>query len=155
LLTKDGDNANDCFVVDWDKLEASVTEKSKALIINTPHNPTGKIFSLSEMERISEIVAKFPNLIVITDEVYEHIIFDTENSPHLHFASLPGMYERTLTLSSSGKTFSATGWKVGWAIGPSHLVKCLTNVQTWCCFSIPTTNQEAVAICLEKARTNG
>jgi len=144
-------NANDAFALDFDDLESKISEKTKALILNTPHNPTGKMFSLSEMEKIRDIVLKYPNLTVVTDEVYDRIVFDPDSSPHIHFASLPDMFDRTLTLSSAGKTFSATGWKVGWAVGPSHLIKCITGVQQWCCFSIPTTNQEAVAIALEEA----
>jgi aspartate/methionine/tyrosine aminotransferase len=110
-------NANDVFHLDMDELKSSITPQTKVLVINTPHNPTGKMFSKNELEQIAAIVELNPQLTVIADEVYEYIVFDKNKSPHVHFASLPGMYERTLTLSSSGKTFSCTGWKVGWAVG--------------------------------------
>lgn len=114
-------NANEVFHLDMDELKASITAQTKILVINTPHNPTGKMFSKAELEEIAAIVELNPQLTVIADEVYEYIIFDKLNSPHVHFASLPGMYDRTLTLSSSGKTFSCTGWKVGWAVGMSQI----------------------------------
>eukprot|EP00586_Coscinodiscus_wailesii_P007063 CAMPEP_0172491222 /NCGR_PEP_ID=MMETSP1066-20121228/21950_1 /TAXON_ID=671091 /ORGANISM="Coscinodiscus wailesii, Strain CCMP2513" /LENGTH=432 /DNA_ID=CAMNT_0013260159 /DNA_START=149 /DNA_END=1445 /DNA_ORIENTATION=+ len=151
LATDDDPNANDSFQLDFEELEGKISPRSKVLILNTPHNPTGKMFSRSEMEALAGIVERHPQLTVITDEVYEHIVFDDVNSPHIHFASLPGMYERTLTLSSSGKTFSATGWKVGWAIGPPHLIRAVTSIQQWCNFSSPTPNQDAIALSLETA----
>jgi len=148
----DDPKANDFFVLDFDELEAAITEKTKAFILNTPHNPTGKMFNREELTKISEIIERHPHVTVIADEVYEHIVFDIENSPHVSFASMPGMYERTLTLSSSGKTFSATGWKVGWAVGPPHLVHAVTAVQQWVNFSAPTPNQDAIAQCLLMAK---
>lgn len=144
--------ANDAFYLDYDELEAAISEKTKVLIVNTPHNPTGKMFSMEELTKISEIVQRHPQLTVISDEVYEHIVFDEEASPHISIATLPGMFERTLTLSSSGKTFSATGWKVGWAIGHEPLVHAVTAVQQWVNFSAPTPNQDAIAQCLALAR---
>lgn len=144
--------ASRVFTLDLDELENAVTPATKILILNTPHNPTGKMFSRGEMEGIAKIVAKHPQLTVIADEVYEHIIFDPENEPHISFASIPGMFERTLTLSSSGKTFSCTGWKVGWAVGPPHLVKAVIAVQQWVNFSAPTPNQDAIAQALLEAK---
>jgi len=133
-------NANDVFHLDMDELKSSITPQTKVLVINTPHNPTGKMFSKNELEQIAAIVELNPQLTVIADEVYEYIVFDKNKSPHVHFASLPGMYERTLTLSSSGKTFSCTGWKVGWAVGPPSLVRAVASVQQWVNFSCPTPN---------------
>jgi len=144
--------ANDAFTLDLEELENAITDKTKAFILNTPHNPTGKMFTKTEMEGIASIMKRHPQVTIISDEVYEHIVFDKEASPHISMASLPGMYERTLTLSSSGKTFSATGWKVGWAVGPQHLVNAVTAVQQWVNFSAPTPNQDAIAQCLIKAR---
>jgi len=97
--------ANAMFYLDFDELEQAVSPKTKAFILNSPHNPTGKMFSRKELEKISEIVQKNPQMTVIADEVYEYILFDPENSPHISISSLPGMFDRTLTLSSSGKTF--------------------------------------------------
>lgn len=144
--------ANEYFRLDFDELEASITDKTKVMILNTPHNPTGKMFSRHEMQKLAQIVLRYPQLTIISDEVYEYIVFEEETSPHISFASLPGMYERTLTLSSSGKTFSATGWKVGWAVGPEHLVHAVTSVQQWVNFSAPTPNQDAIAQCLIEAK---
>lgn len=159
LRTKDSDDddtetksANDKFVLDFDELENAITEKTKVFILNTPHNPTGKMFNMSEMEQIAGIIKRNPHVTVISDEVYEHIVFDPTTSPHISIATLPGMYEHTLTLSSSGKTFSATGWKIGWAVGPPHLTSAVTSVQQWVNFSAPTPNQDAIAQCLIKAR---
>ena len=127
--------ANNVFQLDFEELESAITDKTRVLILNTPHNPTGKIFSREEMMKLADIIQRYPQVTVISDEVYEHIIFDQEKSPHISFATIPGMWERTLTLSSSGKTFSATGWKVGWAIGPPHLTHAVTSVQQWVNFS--------------------
>jgi kynurenine---oxoglutarate transaminase / cysteine-S-conjugate beta-lyase / glutamine---phenylpyruvate transaminase len=147
--------ANDKFTIDFNELEAAITPKTKVLLINTPHNPTGKMFTLAELEMISSIVQKHPQITIISDEVYEHIVFtedDGSTVKHISIASLPNMFERTLTLSSSGKTFSCTGWKVGWAIGPEHLIKAVTAVQQWVNFSAPTPNQHAIAKALQIAR---
>ncbi|CAB9523268.1 Bifunctional aspartate aminotransferase and glutamate/aspartate-prephenate aminotransferase [Seminavis robusta] len=133
------------FTLDLDELEAKLTSKTKVLLLNTPHNPTGKMFSRTELEGISKLLEKYPHVTVLSDEVYEHIVFDTETEPHISPATIDGLWEKTLTLSSSGKTFSCTGWKVGWAVGPPHLVKALSAVQQWVNFSAPTPNQDAIA----------
>ena len=143
--------ANTVFKLDFDALEAAITDKTRVLVLNTPHNPTGKMFTMKEQTRIAEIVSKWPNLVVFSDEVYEHMVYD-EACPHISFATLPGMYERTLTMSSAGKTFSTTGWKVGWAIGPAALIKQLSDLQQWVCFSAPSVTQEAIARSLKIAR---
>jgi kynurenine--oxoglutarate transaminase/cysteine-S-conjugate beta-lyase/glutamine--phenylpyruvate transaminase len=145
-------SANEKFILDFDELEKSINDNTKVLLLNTPHNPTGKMFNMEEMEKIADIIKRNPHVTVIADEVYEHIVFDPVTSPHISFASLPGMFEHTLTLSSSGKTFSATGWKIGWACGPPHLTGAVTSVQQWVNFSAPTPNQDAIAQCLIKAR---
>lgn len=149
---KEDISANEKFVLDFDELENAITDNTRVLLLNTPHNPTGKMFNQHEMEQIAAIIERHPHVTVISDEVYEHIVFEPETSPHISFATLPGMYDRTLTLSSSGKTFSATGWKIGWAVGPPHLTAAVTSVQQWVNFSAPTPNQDAIAQCLIKAR---
>lgn len=111
---------------DTQKLAESVTPRTKVLLMNSPHNPTGIVFTPDEMEAIAE-VARANNLIVISDEAYEHLWFD--NSEHIPFASLPGMFERTVTIGSGGKCFSFTGWKVGWATGPAHLIAAVRAVR--------------------------
>jgi kynurenine--oxoglutarate transaminase/cysteine-S-conjugate beta-lyase/glutamine--phenylpyruvate transaminase len=144
--------ASRMFTLNLDELESKITPNVKVLLLNSPHNPTGKIFSQTELEGIAKIVQKHPQLTVISDEVYEHIVFDPESEPHISMATIPGMWEQTLTLSSSGKTFSCTGWKVGWAVGPPHLVKAVTAVQQWVNFSAATPNQDAIAQALVLAR---
>src|SRR5690606_25915223 len=93
--------------------------RTRAILINTPHNPTGKVFTRAELEAIAALCIE-RDLIAITDEVYERLVY-TETLPHVRLASLPGMAERTVTLSSLGKTFSFTGWKIGWAVAPPAL----------------------------------
>jgi aspartate/methionine/tyrosine aminotransferase len=151
-FSKDGASA--VFTLDMDELRSKITSKTKVMILNSPHNPTGKMFSLEEMRQIAQIVLEHPNLIVLSDEVYEHIAFDKENEPHLSIATIDNgiLWDRTLTMSSSGKTFSCTGWKVGWAVGPPHLVKAVTAVQQWVNFSSATPTQDAIAQSLVQAR---
>ena len=98
-------------------LEAAINPKTRAILLNTPHNPTGKVFTRSELEHMAELCRRF-DLLMITDEVYEHLVFEGE---HLSIAALPGMRERTITISSTGKTFSMTGWKIGYACAPEPL----------------------------------
>ena len=139
-------SASDVFTFDLDELQAMITDRTKLIIINTPHNPTGKMFSFTELQGIANIVQNHPKVTVISDEVYEHIIFDPIQEPHISIATI--LPQQTLTLSSAGKTFSATGWKVGWAIGPAHLIKAVTAVQQWVNFSAATPNQDAMAYSL-------
>jgi aspartate/methionine/tyrosine aminotransferase len=142
--------ASDYFQLDLEEFERAITPRTKAFILNTPHNPTGKIFSQTELEGIAAIVRKHPRITVLADEVYEHLVFDKIKEPHIPMASL--LWDQTLTLSSAGKTFSCTGWKVGWAVGPPHLVQAVTAVQQWVTFSAPTPNQDAIAQALVQAR---
>jgi N-succinyldiaminopimelate aminotransferase len=107
------------FSFDPDMLRAAITPKTKLLLLNTPHNPTGKVFDRAEMQTIADLAIEH-DLIVVTDEVYEHLVFD--GAEHIAMASLPGMRDRTLSISSGGKTFNTTGWKIGWLCGPAHLV---------------------------------
>jgi kynurenine---oxoglutarate transaminase / cysteine-S-conjugate beta-lyase / glutamine---phenylpyruvate transaminase len=148
--SKSDRSASEVFTLDMAELEAAITSKTKVLLLNSPHNPTGKMFSFSELQSIATIVKKHPALTVISDEVYEHILFDPVNEPHISIAAslLP---EQTLTLSSAGKTFSATGWKVGWAVGPPRLVQAVTAVQQWVNFSAATPNQDAMGMSLRQA----
>lgn len=144
--------ADDYFQLDLEELDRQISDKTKVFIFNSPHNPTGKVFSKEEMEGIAKVLLKYPNLIVLSDEVYEHIVFD--DAEHVHIATiLPGMFEKTLTMSSAGKTFSCTGWKVGWAIGPAHLISAVTAVQQWVNFSPATPTQDAIAQALVVAKT--
>jgi kynurenine---oxoglutarate transaminase / cysteine-S-conjugate beta-lyase / glutamine---phenylpyruvate transaminase len=142
-------SASDVFTLDMDELQAAITDRTKVILINTPHNPTGKMFTQLELQSIATMVQNYPSITIISDEVYEHIIFDPDREPHISIATI--LPQQTLTLSSAGKTFSATGWKVGWAIGPAHLIKAVTAVQQWVNFSAATPNQDAIAMSLLRA----
>jgi N-succinyldiaminopimelate aminotransferase len=107
-------------------LEAAVTARTRLLLLNSPHNPTGKVFSPEELAAIADLCVRH-DLVAVTDEVYEHLVFDSRR--HVPLATLPGMAERTLTISSAGKTFSFTGWKVGWVCGPRELVVAVRTVK--------------------------
>lgn len=111
---------------DIDALRAAITPRSKVIIVNSPHNPTGVVFTREELQGIAD-VAIAHNLVVISDEAYEHLWFD--GHPHIPIATLPGMAERTVTVGSGGKMFSLTGWKLGWATGPTHLIAAVRVVR--------------------------
>ncbi len=132
--------------LDAAELEASVTERTRLLLLNTPHNPTGHVFDRSELEAVAD-VARRHDLVVVTDEVYEHLTFDDHE--HVPIATLPDMFERTLTISSSGKTFSFTGWKIGWASGPADLVSAVEGATNWLTYSSGAPFQPAIAHALE------
>jgi aspartate/methionine/tyrosine aminotransferase len=134
---------------DKDELKRACTSKTKAVLVNTPHNPTGKVFSKEELEHIIHLAHEH-NFLIISDEVYEHIAF----TPHLSIASLPGGFERTLTISSIGKTFSVTGWKIGWVVAPSTLIHAVRMAHQWIPFAVATPLQIASAKALEQAATN-
>jgi N-succinyldiaminopimelate aminotransferase len=107
------------FAIDFDGLRRAVTPKTRALIVNSPHNPTGMVATDTELRALAELAVE-ADLLVITDEVYEHLVFD--NRRHLPLANYPGMAERTITISSAAKMFNVTGWKIGWACGSADLI---------------------------------
>ncbi|CAB0013724.1 unnamed protein product, partial [Nesidiocoris tenuis] len=123
------------------------TKKTKIFLLNTPHNPVGKVFSKDELEMIAGLCKKW-NVLVISDEVYEWMVY--EPFKHIRIATLPDMWERTITIGSAGKTFSVTGWKTGWAYGPAHLIHNLQVVHQNNLNSINTPTQEAIARSLEE-----
>ncbi|MGZ4537446.1 MAG: aminotransferase class I/II-fold pyridoxal phosphate-dependent enzyme, partial [Nocardioidaceae bacterium] len=108
------------FRLDVDALRGAVTENTTALLLNSPHNPTGAVLTREELEAVARVAVEH-DLVVITDEVYEHLVFDDRE--HIPVCTLPGMADRTVSISSAGKTFSFTGWKVGWVTGPADLVQ--------------------------------
>lgn len=128
--------------------EAAFGPRTKLLLLNTPHNPTGKVFRREELELLAELCQRW-NVIAVTDEVYDRITFG--EAAHLSIATLPGMRERTLTINSTGKTFSMTGWKIGFAIGPAHLNAVLRAVHQFVTFATATPFQEAMADALALA----
>ncbi len=130
---------------DPDELAQAFSPRTRAIIINTPHNPTGKVYSREELSCIAALCQKH-NVVAITDEVYEHILYD--DAVHTRLATLPGMAERTLTISSLGKTFSVTGWKIGWAIGPEPLVTAVNRAHQFITFAVASPLQAAAATAL-------
>jgi N-succinyldiaminopimelate aminotransferase len=130
---------------DPDELRAAITPKTRAILLNSPHNPTGRVLAREELQTIAGVVAEH-DLIAITDEVYEHLVFD--GLEHIPLATVPGMAERTLTISSLGKTFSVTGWKVGWATGPAELVAAVRTAKQFLTFAGATPFQYAGAAAL-------
>jgi N-succinyldiaminopimelate aminotransferase len=130
------------FRLDLDELRAAVTDRTRLLLINTPHNPTGTVLTRAELTAIAELAVE-RDLLVVTDEVYEHLVFD--DAEHLPLATFPGMRERTLTIGSAGKTFSFTGWKVGWVTGSSELVGAVRSVKQFLTYVSSGPFQYAVA----------
>jgi aspartate/methionine/tyrosine aminotransferase len=137
---------------DPDELRAAFARRPKLVLINTPHNPTGKVFTRSELELIAQLCQEHDTL-AITDEVYDRLVFG--DCEHVALATLPGMWERTLTINSVGKTFSVTGWKIGYAVGPAHLNQGLRAAHQWVTFATSTPMQAATAAALEQAPENG
>jgi N-succinyldiaminopimelate aminotransferase len=131
------------FAFDPDMLRAAITPKTKLLLLNTPHNPTGKVFDRAEMQTIADLAIEH-DLIVVTDEVYEHLLFD--GAEHIAMASLPGMRDRTLSISSGGKTFNTTGWKVGWVCGPPALVGAVRAAKQFLTYVSSGPFQPAIAV---------
>ncbi|MFI1970083.1 aminotransferase class I/II-fold pyridoxal phosphate-dependent enzyme [Streptomyces cinnamoneus] len=130
------------FVLDADALRSAVTPRTRVLLLNTPHNPTGKVFTADELAAVAEVCREH-DLTVVTDEVYEHLVYD--GGEHRTIAALPGMRERTLTISSAGKTFNVTGWKVGWVCGPADLVAAVGSAKQFLTYASGTPYQEALA----------
>jgi N-succinyldiaminopimelate aminotransferase len=130
------------FAVDEVELRAAFSSRTRLVLLNTPHNPTGKVFSAAELTLIGAL-AREHGAVVVADEVYEHLVFD--DARHVPVATLPGMAERTVTISSAGKTFSVTGWKVGWLHGPAQLVTAARTVKQFLTFVSSGPFQHAVA----------
>jgi len=133
------------FALDTDALRNAVTPATRALIVNSPHNPTGTVLSEGELAAIAEVAVE-ADLLVITDEVYEHLIFDGHR--HLPLAGLDGMAERTITISSAAKMFNCTGWKIGWACGPAQLIAGLRAAKQYLSYVGGAPFQPAVALAL-------
>ncbi len=131
------------FAVDEASLRAAFSDRTRMVLLNTPHNPTGKVFTRAELELVAEL-AREHDAWVVTDEVYEHLAFDGRR--HVPMATLPGMAERTLTISSGGKTFATTGWKVGWVIGPAEAVAAVRGVKQYLTFVGSGPFQPAIAV---------
>jgi N-succinyldiaminopimelate aminotransferase len=130
---------------DWsfdpEALERAITDRTRLILVNTPHNPTGKVFTRAELEVIADACRRH-DLIAVTDEVYEHLVYE---SPHISLATLPGMAERTITISSAAKTFSVTGWKVGWACARPELIAAIRTAKQFLTFVNAAPFQHAIA----------
>jgi N-succinyldiaminopimelate aminotransferase len=137
-LALDGDG----FALDAGALRAAVSSRTRVLLLNTPHNPTGKVFTSDELAVIADVCQEH-SVTVVTDEVYEHLAYG--DARHVPIASLPGMRDRTLTISSAGKTFNVTGWKVGWVCGPAPLVAAVGSAKQFLTYASGTPYQEALA----------
>ena len=135
------------FTIDKNELQKAITPKTKLLILNNPHNPTGKVWSLEELKDVATIVEK-NDLYLMSDEVYEFLLFD--GAKHYPTATLEGMFERTITVSSAGKTFGLTGWKIGWICANEKITKACRLVHQYVTFAVSTPIQEAVADGLAK-----
>lgn len=173
----DDKNGGGEWILEQQVLEQYVNAKTRAIILNSPHNPTGKVFTYEEMQLIADTMTHqaHPDCAVLSDEVYKYIIhahkspsnneesskvecideqcttFIQKCDGHVHFATLPNMYNKTITISSAGKTFSATGWQVGWCVGPSHLIKPIHTLLPYVQFCPSTLMQEALARSLHLA----
>ncbi|CAA9347962.1 MAG: Glutamine-dependent 2-keto-4-methylthiobutyrate transaminase [uncultured Nocardioidaceae bacterium] len=134
------------FRLDVDQLHAVVSDRTRVLVLNTPHNPTGAVLDRQELAAVAT-VAEQHDVVVVVDEVYEHLTYDGHG--HVPLATLPGMAERTVSVSSAGKTFSCTGWKVGWVTGSPELVRTVMAAKQWLTFTNAAPLQPAVAHALD------
>jgi N-succinyldiaminopimelate aminotransferase len=132
------------FRLDPDELRAAIGPRTRLVILNSPHNPTGRVLSEEEVEGVAA-VCRDANVVVITDEVYEHLVFEGR---HIPLCTREGMWDKVLTVSSAGKTFSCTGWKIGWATGPADLVAAVRSVKQFLTFTVGGPFQHAVATAL-------
>lgn len=146
------DAAHAAWWFDPEELRAAFTPRTRLLLLNSPHNPTGKVFTRAELGQIAALCIEH-GVVVLADEVYDQLVFG--GAAHVPVATLPGMWERTLTLNSTGKTFSVTGWKIGYAVGPAWLNDALRSAHQWITFATATPLQAAAAAALEGALANG
>lgn len=133
------------WTIDPAELRAAFSKRTRALIFNNPQNPTGRVFTREELDLIAQLCLEY-DVTVIADEVYEHLYFAPAR--HISIATLPGMFERTITVSSAGKLFSATGWKIGWVSGPPDLVEGVARAHQFITFAVHHPTQEAIAYAL-------
>ncbi|GMM27692.1 kynurenine--oxoglutarate transaminase [Martiniozyma asiatica (nom. inval.)] len=148
------------WTIDWDELESLITEKTKLVLINTPHNPIGKVFTKEELTRLGKLAVKH-NFIILSDQVYENLYFNGDEFPRIDNLQLEDkeldfeIKRRVLTVGSAGKTFAATGWRIGWLFGSKELIPYCTGAHTRICFSSPAPIQVAVSRALEFADKEG
>jgi methionine aminotransferase len=138
------------FAVDWEKLKSAITEKTRMILVNTPHNPGGYVWTQADIENLAELIES-SDILVVSDEVYEHITFD--GRPHLSLMTHPVLRERTFVCCSFGKTFHVTGWKVGYCLAPKKLTVEFRKVHQFVTFSTPTPFQYALADYIQDSET--
>lgn len=131
---------------DPEKLRSAFSHKTKILILNNGQNPTGKLFSKEELDQISVILKDFPEVIVLSDDVYEYLTFDGKET--ILFASIDDNFKKTVSVFSGGKLFNATGWKVGWAIGPADIINAASIISTTTIYCVNAPAQVAMGRCL-------
>ena len=141
---------NQNFSIDWNRVKECITDKTRMLIINSPHNPTGSIFQTSDLDALESVVEN-SKIIVLSDEVYEHIVFDQQT--HKSVASRPNLIERSFVISSFGKTTHTTGWKIGYCCAPTALTRELRKVHQFIVFTVPSPLQHALAAYTKNANT--
>ncbi|KAG5534200.1 hypothetical protein RHGRI_022358 [Rhododendron griersonianum] len=141
------------FLLDPKLLESKLSDKSRLLIICNPSNPTGSVYPRKLLEQIAQVVAKHPRLLVLSDEIYEHIIYAP--ATHTSFASLPGMWERTLTVNGFSKTFAMTGWRLGYLAGPKHFVVACGKIQSQATSGASSISQKAAVAALGMGYAGG
>ncbi|PJE43901.1 MAG: methionine aminotransferase [Flavobacterium sp.] len=129
------------FTPNWETITAAVNEKTRLIIINNPHNPTGKMWTASDFEQLEKLVHAYPNLLVLSDEVYEYITFE---QPHISVHHRPKLWERSISISSFGKSFHITGWKIGYVIAPEDLMREIKKVHQFLVFSVSSIAQHAL-----------
>lgn len=133
---------NDDYTPNWETIEAACTDKTKMIIINNPHNPTGKILTESDFEALEKLLKKFPKIILLSDEVYEYITFEHK---HISVHTKPLLRNRAVVISSFGKTFHITGWKIGYVVAPEYLMKEIKKVHQFLVFSVNSLSQAAIS----------
>ena len=133
---------NDDFTPNWENINAATNENTKLIIINNPHNPTGKTWTSADFDQLEKLIDSFPNLIVFSDEVYEYITFE---QPHISIHNRQKLWNRSITVSSFGKSFHITGWKIGYVIAPEHLMKEIKKVHQFLVFSVNSISQVAIS----------
>ena len=136
------------FGFDAERLRASITDRTRVIVLNTPHNPSGKVFSEAELNAIATVAIEH-GLVVISDEVYDRLVYDAS---HLRIAAIEGMRDRTVTIGSFGKSYSMTGWKIGWTIAPTALSRGIRSAHQFLTFAIATPLQHAAAVALREGR---
>jgi methionine aminotransferase len=129
------------FTPNWETIAAAINENTRLIIINNPHNPTGKMWTEYDFEQLEKLVHAFPNLLVLSDEVYEYITFE---QPHISVHHSPKLWERSISISSFGKSFHITGWKIGYVIAPEHLMREIKKVHQFLVFSVSSIAQHAL-----------